>query len=94
VSSKHQQDEERKNKVQVQDHPSQKNHMLEACHLYDVHEYVKICLSRDSFTVQYVEKFARPQQDLNKQVQSRKTFHLEVDKIIIIKLKCNLHKAN
>jgi hypothetical protein len=32
-------------------------------------------------------------QDFNKQVQSRKMFQLEVDKIVIIKLKWNMRKA-
>ena len=35
---------ERRNEVQVQDEPSRRDHMLEACHPYGVHGDVKICL--------------------------------------------------
>ena len=48
VPSRHQHDKERRNDVQVQDEPSRRDHMLEACHPYGVHGYVKICLKRVS----------------------------------------------
>ena len=35
---------EQRNEVQGQDEPSQRDHMLEACHPYGDHGYVKICL--------------------------------------------------
>ena len=33
VPSRHQHDKERRNEVQVQDEPSRRDHMLEACHV-------------------------------------------------------------
>ena len=42
VPSRHQHDKERRNEVQGQDEPSQRDHMLEACHPYGDHGYVKI----------------------------------------------------
>jgi hypothetical protein len=36
VSSRHQQDEQRRNVVQVQDVLSRRGHMVEACHTYGV----------------------------------------------------------
>ena len=44
VPSRHQHDKERRNEVQVQDKPSWRDHMIEACHPYGDHGYVKICL--------------------------------------------------
>ena len=35
---------EQRNEVQGQDETSQRDHMLEACHPYGDHGYVKICL--------------------------------------------------
>ena len=43
VSSRHQQDEERRNEVQVKDEPSRRDHMLEAFHPYGDPIVVKIC---------------------------------------------------
>jgi hypothetical protein len=42
VSLRDQHNEERRNSVQVEDKPSQRDHELEACHSYGVHGYMKI----------------------------------------------------
>ena len=44
VPSRHQHDKERRNDVQGQDEPSQRDHILKTCHPYGDHGYVKICL--------------------------------------------------
>jgi hypothetical protein len=51
--------------------------MLEACHLYCDHGYVKICLKSVFPIVEYGEQFAR----LHQASSIKKTFHLEKDRI-------------
>jgi hypothetical protein len=70
---------------QVHDEPSQGDYMLDACILFGCNGYVKIFL-RESFP--YLLWGSNPQ-DFFKLVHSRKEFHLEVEKIVFIKLKWN-----
>ena len=60
--------------------------MLEACHLYCDHGYVKICLKRVS---PIVGVWGSNPQDFTKQAQSRKVVQLEKIKIVFIHLKWN-----
>ena len=59
VPSRHQYDKERRNEVQGQDEPSQRDHMLEAFHPYGDHGYVKICLKESLSHRSMVEQLAR-----------------------------------
>jgi hypothetical protein len=45
----------RRNKVQVQDEPTRRDHMLEACLSYGFHRYVNMHLRRTSSIVEYGE---------------------------------------
>ena len=59
VPSRHQHNKERRNEVQVQDEPSRRDHMLEACHPYGDHGYVKICLKESLSHRSMGEQLAR-----------------------------------
>ena len=48
-----------RNEVQGQDEPSQRDHMLEACHPYGDHGYVKICLKESLSRRSMGEQLAR-----------------------------------
>jgi hypothetical protein len=73
-----------KNEVQVQDEPTRREHMLEACHPYGDHGYVKL-----KNKLSHSRLRGSNPQDLVKQAQSRKAFHLVAVKIVIIELKWN-----
>ena len=85
-TSRHQHDKERRNEVQVQDEPSQKDHMLEACHPYGDHGYVNIFLKESLSHRSMGEQLARLHQARASMNKSRKVFKLEEDndKIVII----------
>ena len=61
--------------------------MLEACHIFDGNGYVKICQMRIS--ILSMEELVEYSSSKSKSAQSRKVFHLEEDKIVIIYLKWN-----
>ena len=61
--------------------------MLEACHPYSDHGYVKTCPKK---RISHSGVWGSNLQVFTKLEQSRKVFHLEVDKIVIIKLKWNM----
>ena len=63
--------------------------MLEACHPHDDHGYVKTCPKKRLSHSSMGEKFAC----LHEASAIKKEFHLEVNKIVIIKLKWNMRKA-
>jgi len=90
VPSRHQHNKDRRNEGQVQDEPSRRDHMLEACHPHGEHGYVKICLKE---RLSHYGVWGSDLQVFTKLAQSRKMFHLEMDKIVIIKLKWNMLKA-
>jgi hypothetical protein len=65
--------------------------MLEACHPHGDHGYVKTWPKKKSLSHRSMgEQFASLQQAST----IKKEFHLEVNKIVIIKLKLNMLKAN
>ena len=61
--------------------------MLEACHIFDGNGYVKICQMRIS--ILSMEELVEYSSSKSKSAQSRKVFHLEEGKIVIIYLKWN-----
>ena len=63
--------------------------MLEACHPHGDHGYVKTCPKKRLSHKSMGEQFASLQQAN----VIKKEFHLEVNKIVIIKLKWNMLKA-
>ena len=63
--------------------------MLEAFHPHGDHGYVKTCPKKRLSHMSMGEQFA----SLHEASAIKKEFHLEVDKIVIIKLKWNMRKA-
>ena len=63
--------------------------MLEAWHPHGDHGYMKICLKKSLSHRSMGEQFA----SLHEASAIKKEFHLEVNKIVIIKLKWNMRKA-
>ena len=80
---------ERRKGVQDQDEPSRRDHMLEACQSHGDHGYVKICPKE---RLSHSGVWGSNLQVFTKLAQSRKKFHLEVNKVVIINLKWNMLK--